>query len=420
MSRIVVVGAGPGGIAAACRAADSGATVTLIDDNPSPGGQIWRGGKPVSGDSASGVWLSRFSQARIDRRLASQVVNGNLELRELTIETADGRYQYQLPFDKLILATGARELFLPFPGWTLPHVTGAGGLQALVKSGLSVRGKRVVVAGSGPLLLAVAAYLKSQGAIIPLVVEQAPLAKLAACLPHLLSSLGKLRQALRLQLGLLGVPYRPDSWIESAEGDSRLRQVHVHGGARPLACDYLAIGYGLIPNTELAQMLGCRLAESGVAVDENQRTSVDGVFCAGETAGIGGLDTALAGGEIAGYAAAGDTSAALRLHDRRRGARSFARALEASFALRPELKTLATPETIVCRCEDVPYRKLHDYSEWREAKLQTRCGMGPCQGRICGAATEVLFGWKHTSVRPPVLPARVGSLIRQPAGEERS
>ncbi len=145
-------------------------------------------------------------------------------------------------------------------------------------------------------------------------------------------------------------------------------------------------------------------------VDELQQTSIEKVFCAGECTGIGGLDLSLVEGEIAGYAASGQTNRARRLFPARENARRFARSLETAFALRDELKHLPEPDTIVCRCEDVPFHKLKNALSFRAAKLHTRCGMGPCQGRVCGPATEFLFGWRTESIRPPVFPARVGSL----------
>lgn len=401
MTRVVIVGAGPAGIAAACRASESGARVTVIDDNTTYGGQIWRGGSPDA-------WFRRFRGALIDFQSATRVVSCDNEARTLTLETDDS--QTVVPYDKLVLATGARELFLPFPGWTLPGVTGAGGLQALVKSGLPVQRKQVVVAGTGPLLIAVAAYLKSQGARIAAIVEQAPFSKLAGFATRLLASPGKAWQALGLQVELLGVPFRTSQWVEAAEGDSQLRQVRLAGRPQVIPCDYLACGYGLVPNTELASLLGCAHGPQGVVVNQLQETSSPCVYAAGEITGIGGLELSLVEGEIAGYAAAGRLETAYTLQHRRRTAQRFARALKETFALRPELKRLPRAETLVCRCEDVPYQKLQQYGGWREAKLQTRCGMGPCQGRVCGAAAEFLFGWKHSGVRPPVLPARVGSL----------
>lgn len=404
MTRVVVVGAGPAGIAAACRAAEHGrAAVTVIDDNPEAGGQIWRGG-------AAGPWMDRFRAAGVRLLAGARVIACDAAARHLTVETDDEARE--LGYDRLILATGARELFLPFPGWTLPGVMGAGGLQALVKAGLPVARKRAVVAGSGPLLQAVAAYVRSKGARVTAIVEQAPLGRLAGFAVSLLASPAKARQALALQLGLLGVPYRTGSWVVEAEGDSQLRAVRLNGASRWLECDYLAAGYGLVPNTELAALLGCALCDDGIAVDGNQCTTVPGVYAAGECTGIGGLDLSLVEGEIAGLGAASED-----LTERRQSALAFAERLRHSFALREELRRLARAETLVCRCEDVPYQKLAPFTSWREAKLQTRCGMGPCQGRVCGAAAEYLFGWKHSGVRPPALTARVGSLLGE---EEKS
>jgi hypothetical protein len=155
---------------------------------------------------------------------------------------------------------------------------------------------------------------------------------------------------------------------------------------------------------------------NAIAVDEWQRTSRDRVFAVGECTGIGGVDLAVAEGEIAGYAACGETERARRLFGRRARAGGFARALERAFALHEELRTLPRPATIVCRCEDVPYERLQHAASARAAKLHTRGGMGPCQGRVCGPATEFLFGWKADSVRPPILPARAGSLVFQEEG----
>src|SRR5205085_5077635 len=132
--------------------------------------------------------------------------------------------------------------------------------------------------------------------------------------------------------------------------------------------------------------------------------------------GIGGLELSLVEGEIAGLAAAGKREEARKLFKLRDQQRRFARLLNETFALRDELKQLVQPETIVCRCEDVTFERLHVHDSWRAAKLQTRCGMGPCQGRVCGSAVEFLFGWHAESVRPPVLPVRLESLLSPQEG----
>jgi NADPH-dependent 2,4-dienoyl-CoA reductase/sulfur reductase-like enzyme len=177
-----------------------------------------------------------------------------------------------------------------------------------------------------------------------------------------------------------------------------------------VACDFLACGFHLVPNTELAQLIGCRIEDGFVAVDEMQRTSVENVLCAGEPTGIGGVEMAVVEGQIAGLAALGALSQARKLVRGRRRMLGFVRALREAYALDPELRRLASDATIVCRCEDVVYGDLRRYSVWRDAKLQTRCGMGPCQGRLCGAAAEFLFGWGAQGMRPPAFPVSVANL----------
>jgi len=290
---------------------------------------------------------------------------------------------------------------------------GAGGLQALVKSGLGIQGKAVVIAGSGPLLLAVAAYLRKAGACIKLIAEQASTKAVASFAFHVVHHPKKVRQAAALKLSLYGVPYLPGCWVEAAEGEGHLQGVRLRQGRKSWTedCDYAGIGYGLYPNTELASLLGCGLRANAIEVDEWQQTSVDSVFAAGECTGIGGVDLSLLQGEIAGYAACGEMPRASRLFGMRNHAQRFAGALNRAFRLREELLTLPRPETIICRCEDVQYEKLQQISSFRAAKLHTRCGMGPCQARICGVATEFLFGWRTDSVRPPILPARAASFV---------
>jgi NADPH-dependent 2,4-dienoyl-CoA reductase/sulfur reductase-like enzyme len=176
-------------------------------------------------------------------------------------------------------------------------------------------------------------------------------------------------------------------------------------------CDVLACGFHLVPNVELPLAVGCALADGFVRVNEWQATSAPEVFCAGEPTGIGGADCALVEGRIAGYTAAGQRIRAEALFGERASWHRFRAAMAKAFALRPELKSLAADDTLVCRCEDVSLGRLKRFSGWRDAKLQSRCGMGACQGRICGAASKVILGWGMESVRPPVLPSRVESLI---------
>lgn len=404
---VCVVGAGPAGLAAAYRAAKSGLKVVVVDDNPAAGGQIWRGEQAKPASPEARAWFEKLRSVEIHLINGARVFSQPAP-RTLLAETARG--VYELSYSNLILATGARERFLPFPGWTLPNVMGAGGLQALVKTGLPIEGKRVLVTGSGPLLLAVAAYLHAHGADVLHVAEQASSMRLAR---FGLGLFDKSSQALSLRRQLKGVKYLTGCWPVEAHGTDKLESVTLsrRGKRWQVSCDYLACGFHLVPNVELAELLGCVVEDGKVRVNEFQQTSLSDVYCAGESTGIGGLELSIVEGEIAGLAAAGNTDEARKLFPVRTKQQKFAELLNRTFALREELKHLVQPDTIVCRCEDVTFERLRAHTSWRAAKLQTRCGMGPCQGRVCGGAVEFLLGWRAESVRPPALPVRVESLI---------
>jgi D-hydroxyproline dehydrogenase subunit alpha len=406
---ILVIGAGPAGVAAAVSAAGSGLRVGLIDDNPAPGGQIWRGGAAVSPSPEAAKWFAGLINSPVIRlhgwRVFDAPQNGTLRA-ERTGECTEFSYK------KLILTTGARERFLPFPGWTLPNVMGAGALDALVKSGLPVEGKRIVVAGTGPLLLAVGAHFAKHGATVAAICEQASLGNLLRFGAGLWREPAKLLQGLGYRTKTMSSGFHTGCWPVAATGKDKLGSVTLSNGSKQweIACDYLACGFHLVPNIELPSLLRCRIADGFVEVDELQQTSVEDIYCAGEPTGIGGVELSLLEGQIAGLAAAAKAGEAVHLAQRRKKMQWFVAELQKAFTLRPELLSLASGETLVCRCEDVPFDALRVCTSWREAKLHTRCGMGPCQGRICGAATEFLFGWSADSVRPPVFPALLSSL----------
>ena len=406
---ILIVGGGPAGMSAAVAAsARNGQTVTVVDDNPRLGGQIWRAelGKIKSKEASELVEL-------LDQKKITIVNNASVfaaDAGSLLAETRSDKIRIE--YKKLILTTGARERFLPFPGWTLPNVFGAAGLQALVKGGMDVKEKRIVVAGTGPLLLVVAEYLASKGARIVAICEQTSNRKLDRFALGLWKTPSKIVQGMSLRNKLRGTHYYKNSKVLSANGKSELQSVTILNfrGTPDIDCDLLACGFHLVPNIELAQLLGCDIVDGYVAVDDYQQTSVSDVYCAGEPTGIGGVDGALVEGKIAGFAATGELKRARSLFRARKKTTAFAKALDQAFELQRELNTMVTNSTVVCRCEDVQYKKLKNYSDFRMAKLQTRCGMGACQGRICGPAVEFLFGWKDRSVRPPIFPVRMENL----------
>jgi NADPH-dependent 2,4-dienoyl-CoA reductase/sulfur reductase-like enzyme len=411
---VVIVGAGPAGLVAAQTVLAGGLRPVIIDDNPNPGGQIWRH------DITTGV--HRDARGLVDAIRRGRIV----ELRKTSIagvrRVTDGfalladspRGALEVRCRSIVLACGARELFLPFPGWTLPNVFGVGGAQALVKSGMSVRGRRVVIAGSGPLLLPVAASMRRAGAKLLIVAEQASLRQIAPFIARLATAPSHVKSAVAYRLGFLGTPYRQGTWVARAEGDRRVQHVVLTDGRRERGydCDVLCAAFGLVPNVELARSIGCESTERGVVVDALQQTTIPGVFAAGEMTGIAGVESAMRTGAIAAAAAVhslgGTESGTVAVPHVHHG---IVMAMRRAFALRPELSALATPTTIVCRCEDIPLGAIAPEWDARQAKLYARVGMGACQGRICGAAMRHLRGWPVDTVRPPIIPTTVDTLV---------
>ena len=404
---LLIIGAGPAGMAAALAAASSGARIVLLDDNPLPGGQIWRDGPQANLPNPARQMRDRLEACSNIRRHSGTRVIACAGPKQLLVEDADRGWL--IGYDKLILCTGARELLLPFPGWTLPGVTGVGGLQALIKGGLPVKDERVVIAGSGPLLLASAATAKHNGARVLRIAEQACATAVAGFAAQLPRWPNKLMQSVTL----FDRHYRTNTHVLAALGNERLEGVRLQqqGKIVELECDRLACGFGLIPNTQLGQALGCELEDQAIAVDAWQATRRADHYAAGECTGFGGSELALVEGAIAGHAAVGDLDSARALWPRRARWQGFANALNKAFTLDPQLKSLAQPDTLVCRCEDVPYGLLAGHTDWREAKLASRCGMGACQGRVCGGALQHLFGWQPSAPRPPFSPARIETLL---------
>jgi len=414
---LVVVGAGPGGIASAATARAAVLQTLLIDEGASAGGQIWRSDGSVT--TAAKPWIECLKGVEHWTKTREVAAPGP---HQLLVDSPEGPRVVR--WRSLILATGARELLLPFPGWTLPGVFGAGGLQALVKQGMEIRGKRVVVAGTGPLLLAVGDYLRSKGGVVPAILEQATAASVRRFGMSLWRFPEKLAAGIALRARLRGTRYVTGAYSASVVRDgSNLRvEYRTAGPARSLSCDFLACGFHLVPNVELAHLLSCSMTERGfVRVDARLRTSAEHVYAVGELTGIGGVEKALVEGEIAAHAVAGEERALRTLEGKHRATLRFMDDLDRAFALRNEVKSLASAETIVCRCEDVPLGALRGFSSARAAKLQTRCGMGACQNRVCGPILRELMGpglAETPHVRPPVIATRVGVLATIPPGTE--
>ncbi|MGV7960988.1 FAD/NAD(P)-binding oxidoreductase [Photorhabdus tasmaniensis] len=405
---VLIVGAGPAGLAAAQAAVQGQQSVILIDDNPRAGGQIWRQGPFHTLPPMAKRYLSVLSEDTLIYLPGCKVIAADNQY--VIIETAN-KHQI-IHYQRIILCTGAKEKLLPFPGWTLPGVTGAGGLQALIKNGLPMTGEHVVIAGSGPLLLAVAKTVKKAGGKVVGIIEQAPLHRLCSFGLRLIHWPEKLRQAITLMP--LKNYYKSSMVLgvkTSAEGKLTGVYISNKGQKQKLSCTRLACGFGLRPNTELAQLLGCLLDEPGnIQTDSWQQTTISGVYAAGECTGIGGSELALCEGFIAGFAANGEYALAEKWQQKQITWRRFATAAAQAFKLNKEITRTLPPDTLICRCEDVRLKELESFQDWNSAKMATRCGMGACQGKICSAMLHDIKHWAIPSPRIPLSPVRLETL----------
>lgn len=414
---LVVVGGGPAGLSAAAVAARHGASVCLVEQSPDIGGQVWRNDVRSARPNVPAPLLKELrGNPCITTLRAAQVIAANGHRHLLVAREGEERAQ-ALEYKGLVLATGARELMLPFPGWTLPGVTGAGGLQALIKGGVPVAGQRVVVAGTGPLLWACADTVVRSGGNVVAIVESASARQLAGFAAGLWRNPGKLIQGLGFRARLAHSRILAGSKLLRAFGDERIKGIEVRQGARSIEirCDRMAYGLGLIANPELGMALGCRtiadgLAEVAIAVDERQQTSIPDVYAAGECTGSRGAELAAIEGAIAGLAFVGRFDPSGSESSERRRWRVFSQRVGRCFAVDRQWASEVANDELVCRCEDVAFSAVRQFANWGEAKMVTRCGMGPCQGRFCGATTRALLGWGPTSVRRPLSPTSLGVL----------
>jgi NADPH-dependent 2,4-dienoyl-CoA reductase/sulfur reductase-like enzyme len=432
---IVIVGAGPGGLGAALEASEAGAEVILIDEYPTLGGQFYKQVpdafrvKRLDAESEQYVegaeLIHRVKASRIEffpnTLVWSVFRDGTLGLYR------DGRTE-ELRGKRLILAPGAQEVPVAFPGWTLPGVMMGGAAQSLLVTHRVLPARRVVLAGVGPLQLKVACQLLEAGATVVDILEASSTPPVS--MENALRSLGhwgKMREGMKYWLALKrsGTPYHHRHVPVRALGTEQLEAVVVAqvndewqvvpGTERTLEADSLCLSYGFVPSTQLTRLLGCRIDYSGRAGgwvtwhDADQQTSFAGVYVAGEVGGIGGADVALEEGRIAGLmaarglgraAASGGQKEEREARKRLVRAREFADVAAGMMQLKPALIDLTTDETILCRCENVPARRvmeaigLEGDSTLRGVKIHTRAGMGPCQGRMCSYLISRLIAKK--------------------------
>jgi len=451
-----VVGAGPAGMAAATEATALGLATVLLDEQPAPGGQIYRGIESVADrhahfarlglDYGHGLALAtRLRDCGATLRFGALVWEITKE-RRLTV-SAGGRSGL-VEAGEVLLATGALERPVPVPGWTLPGVMSCGGAQILLKTAGQVPAGRAVLAGSGPLLYLIASQLVAAGAPPALLLETTPRSNWLAALPYLPLALRhpallKKGWALLSSIRRARIPRRRAvGGIEAlADAEGRLRAVAFTAGGhrQEVACDLLLLHEGVVPNLNLAVALGCatrwdemRLAFQPVT-DGWFLSSLPGVAIAGDGAGIEGAQAAEAQGRIAAIgaalrlgkltpAAAEERAAPHRAELARwRAARPF---LEALYRPAEAQRIPERPDTVVCRCEEVTVADIRAAVATgalgpNQAKAFTRCGMGPCQGRLCGPTVTALIAQArgvspaevgYYRLRPPVKPIPLAEL----------
>ncbi len=459
MIDLLVVGAGPAGLAAARTAGELGLRVVVADENAEAGGQYYRQpglpGAALDRRQTRGRAVIDAARGVAELRLGCSVVALDPTPTGLRAWLdRDGGLEWLMP-RAILLATGAFDTPVAFPGWTLPGVMSAGAAQALVKSQLVRPGRRAVVAGSGPFVFAVADALRHAGVRVAEAVEAATL---RGALPHLPSSMRHARRygelaALVLPLVASGTAIRSGEVVASAQGRDRLEAVRLRPRGRPGApadangervveADLLCVGYGFSASTELARLAGAAMSvDPGLgqpipAADAWQAASRPGLFVAGEAAGLGGAAVAEAEGELAAIGAARhlerlDVRAADELASRVRprlaALRGFAALLPRIFPRPDGLGLLADPATIVCRCENVSLATVlaavdqGKADSLNELKAATRCGQGWCQGRVCGALLPGVIGARRTgfdgtsqyTARVPVRPVGLAAVVAQ-------
>jgi NADPH-dependent 2,4-dienoyl-CoA reductase/sulfur reductase-like enzyme len=406
---IIVVGGGPAGMSAALSAADAHSRVILIDSAPRLGGQYWRHSSGDQLDLRGSTLVSAVSShPNIEVLSGARIWRADYRDGESTLQVLIFGKSRELVTKKLILATGAYDRTLPFPGWDIPGVMTPGAAQALLKGSGTIAGKGIVIAGTGPFLLPVATGLAESGANVVGLYEANRRSLWYKHIGTLARNMSKVRLALFYQRQLKKHNLRlleGHAVIEAHKNEkgvlTSVKVAKVDKEFRVqkksefiIECDVLAIAWGFTSDLSLAGNLGvqCRKSEDGsiyVEVDEFQATSAPGIFAAGEITGIGGAELAQAEGTIAGLSAVGisrDRGALNRLRNRQQ---KLADAIRDAYPVGKYWTEWLTGPTVICRCEEVSLSDINSAieelgaTEPRSAKLLTRAGMGLCQGRIC-------------------------------------
>ncbi len=452
---LVIVGSGPAGLSAALAARKAGAPVAIVDAYPFPGGQYFRQppqrlAKKMNHHQREGREAWRQVRESGVEILSNTLVWGGSPERVLYTSSPQGSGAIQAK--AIILATGAYERPAAFPGWTLPGVLMTGGAQTLLYQGV-LPGKRVLLAGTGPLQLVVAKKLLEAGAQVVAVLEGSP-RLVRKGMRHALALWGQWERLAEggsalAALTSRGVPYRMGWGIVEAHGETEVQGATiarldqnwrpVSGTERRVACDTVCTGYGFIPFNTLGKGMGAgqkwdfSLGGEVPVRDESLQTSLPGVWAAGDGAGIGGVRMSQIEGRLAGLVAAaslgyGYTSLAeerRKLEPALQRERAFQKMYADLFTPGPGLFDLVLEDTLVCRCEGATLAKVRSAvmlgaSSMGEVKSYTRAGMGECQGRMCGQEIIHLIA-KLTGKTPaevgtntarfPIFPLPIESLV---------
>lgn len=418
-ARVLVIGAGPAGVRAAALLAANGMQTIVVDEAARGGGQVYR--RPPDGFTRSPAVLYGFEAAKAQAlHDCFDDLVGAIDYRPETLiwtisrgvahshNHAEGFAE--IPFDAVVIASGAHDRVIPFPGWTTPGVFTLGGAQTALKYQGCAIGKRVLFCGSGPLLTLIAYQYARAGADVVGVLDSTPFGVTMAAVGGMSTGSAALLKGMfyRAVLRFRGISFRHGALpleILSLDGCvTGLRYRDSRGRVGEIACDGIATGYGLTPDTRLADLAGCdfsyaRLSRHWLPVtDDDGRSTVRGVYLAGDGAGIAGADAAEMRGALAAYAVIADLGGSIpvaqltALRRRLACARRFAVTLDRAFPFPHDFAAALADDTILCRCESIRAGELRKAvsdlgaGEINRAKAISRVGMGRCQGRICAAA----------------------------------
>ena len=445
---LVVIGGGPAGLAAASLAARAGLSTVLFDENPGVGGQIYRGitSTPVKDRAILGedYWAGETLAYEATTSGAS-IVNGatvwSLDPQRIVGVSIAGAAR-MIEARRVIIATGSQERPFPVPGWTLPGVMTAGAAQTVLKAHGLLPAGRTVIAGTGPLLWLLAAQILRAGGRIEAILDTTPRGnwlRAAMHLPDFMLSPYFAKGLALLREVRAKVPVRKAARIE-AVGDGKLREVVFDGGR--MAAELLLLHQGVVPNVNLALSAGAahewneRQLCFQPVLDQDFASSVPGIAVAGDGAGIAGGTAAAERGRIAAIAAVRALKPEATVPD----PQSVRQRLQREEMGRAFLDWLNRPadsfrqpegDTLVCRCEEVTARQVRDTADMgcegpNQMKAFLRCGMGPCQGRLCGLTVTELIATQRKStpaavgyyrLRPPVKPITLAELASLPISE---